>query len=275
MDYKITFSARFHYRQGSGVTRHYHADYQIQLVYEGTAETHLNDDCIHLTAGDVLFLRKGSWHDFVVTSPEGMKTLELKFVTDDGDMIRLLDHIKPLFRDGDRQLVNTFARIVLEGQRKTLFYREMSEALLMESLIAMCRICGFLDKPVFETDTAKAGSPKGNVSRVIELVDDYISRNINRNFSLAEMAQDIGYNQDYLYRTIKKEIGISAVQYVSRIRFEKAKLLIRHTELTLTEISWNLGFEDLQYFSRFFRKYANISPSEYCASVRGTIRTDY
>ncbi|WP_320128322.1 AraC family transcriptional regulator [uncultured Sphaerochaeta sp.] len=275
MNYKITFSARFHYRQGSGVGRHYHPDYQIQLIYSGSAITHLNENCIALGPGDILFLKKGSYHDFTVNAKEGMKTLEIKFLSTDPDMDQFLDTIKPLFRDNDRQLFNIFSRIVLEGQRKSIFYRQMSESLLMESLITMQRICVAQDAPVFETDSAKARPPKESVSQLIESVDDYIARNINNNFTLAEMAESIGYNQDYLYRTIKKEIGISAVQYINRIKFERAKQLIQHTELSLTELSWNLGFDNLQYFSRFFRKYANISPSEYSAKVRASIRTDY
>src|SRR5574344_1416628 len=150
MNYKITFSARFHYRLNTRLLRHYHTDYQIQLVYAGCAETHLNGTAFTITAGMIVFIKKGSYHDFHVTAKEGMKTLELKFITDDTAMDSLLADIPPVLHDTDRLLFNILARIVLEGQRKTVLYREMSEALLMESLIAMFRISGCRNENIFE-----------------------------------------------------------------------------------------------------------------------------
>jgi AraC-like DNA-binding protein len=90
-----------------------------------------------------------------------------------------------------------------------------------------------------------------------------------------DMAIACGYNQDYLYRVIKKRTGLSAIKYVNLVKFEKALFLIQNTEQSLSEIGWHLGFENLQYFSRFFRHHSGITPSEYIAKVRLTTRTDY
>ena len=74
---------------------------------------------------------------------------------------------------------------------------------------------------------------------------------------------------------IHRETGLSTIQYVNMIKFEQAKNLIQHTELSLSEISWNLGFESLQYFSKFFRQRASMTPSEYLNKTRNKVRTDY
>lgn len=276
MDCKITFSGRFHYRMGGGVALHQHTDdYQIQLVYGGSASIGVDDTRFVINSGDIVFLRKDCRHVFNVISPEGMKTLEIKFMTDDPDLIAQFDNIDTLFQDRDRQIFNIFSHIVLEGQRKVLAYKMMSNALLLESLVLMSRICSDRSVVAFDSTTVRPDMPAGKLSPVIESANEYIYRNINRNFSLKELADGCGYNQDYLYRTIKKELGMSAVQYVNHLRFEQAKRLIQHTELSLSEISWNLGFESLQYFSRFFKQHAKVSPSEYSAKVRKVIRTDY
>lgn len=55
----------------------------------------------------------------------------------------------------------------------------------------------------------------------------------------------------------------------------RLRKLIQHTELSLSEIAWNLGFDTLQYFSKFFKEHAEISPSEYLEKTRHKVRTDY
>ena len=74
---------------------------------------------------------------------------------------------------------------------------------------------------------------------------------------------------------VKKETGMTAIQYISKLKYDQAKKMIQHTELSLSEIAWNLGFGSLQYFSRFFHEHSGLSPSEYMAKVRNTVRTDY
>ena len=106
-------------------------------------------------------------------------------------------------------------------------------------------------------------------------VTEFIGKNIDRKYTLPELASECGYNKDYLYRMIKKETGLTAIQFVNKVKYDQAKKLIQHTELSLSEIAWNLGFGSLQYFSRFFKEQSGIPPSEYMQKVRNTVRTDY
>lgn len=276
MDVKITFSARFHYREGLSIVPHSHLDNQIQLVYGGTARSRLNDEEFSISSGDILFVRKGDFHAYTVTSPEGMRTMEVKFVTQDPSVQTLLDGVPSLFQDVDQQLFNVFTQIVLEGQRQNIEYKCMSEVLLMQVIIISARICARKAITAFETGSPIARSvQEGLASSVIDLVDDFIAHNINRSFSLQEVADGCGYSKDQIYRTIHKEKGMSAISYINRRRFDRARDMVKHTDLSLSEIAWNLGFENLQYFSRFFRRYAGTSPSDYCAKVRDTVRIKY
>ncbi|MDR2094683.1 MAG: AraC family transcriptional regulator [Treponema sp.] len=274
MDYKLTFSGRFFYHCGSGVSRHYHADYQIQLVYSGEAEVHVNDKPYRMEKGVIMLIPKGSSHDFQVTAREGMKTVELKFVTSDPAMEALISQMNILMHD-DGTIFNIMSRIVLEGQRQSLYYKEMSNALLMECILTIYRMIRHTSVSVFESSSPDQGETKSNHVDLLDRVDNYIGKNFYKKLSLSDIAAACGYNQDYIYRCIKKKTGFSVIRYINRKKFDRARELIMHTELSLSEIAWNLGFETLQYFSRFFKEYAGISPSEYSKKVRSTIRTDY
>lgn len=274
-EYSITFSGRFHYQKGGGVALHCHEnDYQIQLIYGGEAKAKVDSDTFIIKEGDILFLKKGSIHEFTVISDEGMKTLEIKFSNPEENVNEILSSISVLFTDKDNLIFSLFSQIVEEGYKKIADYKLMSTTLLTESLIQMKRICTENIKDNYNPILPSGISVKSD-SKILQAVTDYVYKNLSEKFSLKDMADACNFNQDYIYRTILKETGMSTIQYVNSIRFEQAKSLIQYTELSLSEISWTLGFASLQYFSRFFKEKAKISPTEYLNRTRNRVRTDY
>ena len=86
----------------------------------------------------------------------------------------------------------------------------------------------------------------------------------------------LGYSYGHLCRIFRKEYGISPVGYVNAIRIERAKLLLRDTELTVSEIALRTGFDSLSYFSRRFRQITGQCPTafrEAAATEIGTRRS--
>lgn len=274
MDCKITFSGRFNYRFESGVAHHYHPDYQIQVVYSGEGEAHVNGRPYKIGKNSIMLIPKGSSHDFKVSSEAGMKTVEVKFVSSDPELENLVSQLEILMKD-DGSIFDIMSRIVLEGQRQITFYKEMSNALLVECILLMFRIARNTSVSIFESSPlGRLKLRESNVS-LLDLVDDCIAKNIHKKISPYDVSVACGYNQDYIYRVIRKKTGVSTIGYINQKKFEWAKQLIMYTGLSLSEIAWNLGFETVQYFSRFFKEYAGIPPSEYSRKIRSTIRTDY
>lgn len=275
MNTQVTMSGRFQYRQGSGLPRHKHPeDFQVQLVCQGSATILIDSEVYEAKAGDVYFIRRGGLHEFKATAPDGFRTLEIKFKTDEAELEEAAFSIHPYFQDDERLIYSVFSNMILEGQKKEVDYKLMNRGLLLQAIVEMKRICESAGVLAFDERT-EANPSSSTLSPVIKAVTDYTYANLDKNFSLKDMAQACGYNQDYIYRTIKKELGITAIAYVNNIKFNQAKELIRSTELSLSEIAWSLGFESIQYFSNFFKKHAKISPSEYSYGVRNTTREDY
>ncbi len=270
MEAHITFSGRFNYKAGTGCTLHAHdKDFQVQLIYGGSAKMRMNDKTFHIEENDVVFLKKGCMHSFIAETT--LKTVELKFDTDN---IESLNLVKTVFKDKNGQLFNILSNIVIEGQRRNFMYKEVCNALLQQALIYMIRTCQDQTAGVFINEEKPSDSILGGTT-AMEAIDDWIYQNLDKNFTLKELSLGCGYNQDYLYRVIRKTKDMTLIQYVNKLKFEEAKRLISHSDLSISEISWNLGFESLAYFSRFFKKFANMSPTEYSTKVRNAIRTDY
>lgn len=272
MDFRLTFSGRFNYRFGGGVSFHHHPDdYQIQLIYEGRATIKINNEIYHAEPNSIFFIRRGCSHEFSVDSESGLKTLELKFEAEGESILKLISFISTYIEDQTGQFFGLFTNIVMEGYQKLFFYKELSNAMLLTVLSLMARNSqNFVAYPRNESATRRTTQ-----SQILQDVTEYICKNINRKYTMSELAKGCGYNQDFLYRMIKKETGLTAIQFVNKVKYNQARKLIQHTELSLSEIAWNLGFGSLQYFSRFFREHAGISPSDYMSKVRNTVRIDY
>ncbi len=81
--------------------------------------------------------------------------------------------------------------------------------------------------------------------------------------TLERVANEIGFNATYFSSTFKKATGENFVDYLTRVRMDKAKIMLVQSELDLNIISEQAGYATLKYFSKIFKKYTGITPSEY------------
>ena len=86
--------------------------------------------------------------------------------------------------------------------------------------------------------------------------------------SIQQVLEKLGYSYAHVCRLFRQAYGISPVAYINALRIERAKLLMRDTELKIAEIATRTGFENAYYFSRTFRKQTGTSPRMYLDSVR-------
>ncbi|MEC3433740.1 AraC family transcriptional regulator [Bacillus thuringiensis serovar nigeriensis] len=113
--------------------------------------------------------------------------------------------------------------------------------------------------------------------RRIYKVQDYIESNINDSLSIEELADVAGFSKFHFHRIFKGIVNESLSRYVNRLKLERAThLLTYRTDMTITDIAYHFGFTDSAVFSRTFKNYYGVSPSQYrnynsknCKDVRG------
>jgi len=94
-------------------------------------------------------------------------------------------------------------------------------------------------------------------------VIDYLQEHFDRSHTLESLGQACGYNPRYLARRFKKETGLSPIDYLIRIRLGKACELLCRTSATIGEIAQSVGYDDMFYFNRLFKKNLGCSPGRY------------
>ncbi len=90
-----------------------------------------------------------------------------------------------------------------------------------------------------------------------------ILENLDRNFTLDELADEVHMNRSYLSRLFREECGMTITEFTKKNKISKAKWLLENTDFSITEISESLGFEYETYFSNVFCKAVGMSPSRY------------
>jgi two-component system response regulator YesN len=100
-------------------------------------------------------------------------------------------------------------------------------------------------------------------SKLLGEAIQYIRENFNENLSLESVSQQIFISPYYLSHLFKEELGITFLEYLTRIRMEEAKKMLLDRTMTILDISNRVGYDDPGYFSKVFKKNMGISPSQY------------
>lgn len=102
-----------------------------------------------------------------------------------------------------------------------------------------------------------------NLSVVLKQSLEYIQNNYHESISLQDVADYTYVSIYYLSRMFKKEIGKNFVEYLNEFRINKAKYYLKDYELKTYEVAELVGITDPHYFSKLFKKYTGLTPTEY------------
>lgn len=101
------------------------------------------------------------------------------------------------------------------------------------------------------------------VISAVRTAADFAAGNYSRPITIAEMAAYAGVSRSALYRAFRRHLGVSPMQYVTRLRIERACVLLQNTGSSINSVARSVGFEDPLYFSRAFKAARGCSPGKF------------
>ncbi len=104
---------------------------------------------------------------------------------------------------------------------------------------------------------------KKNINQILQKAMDYICENYTMSITLNELAEHTYVSTYYLSRMFKKELGKNFVEYLNEVRIDRAKELLKDNKYKTYEVAELVGIQDPHYFSKIFKKYVNMTPTEY------------
>lgn len=151
-----------------------------------------------------------------------------------------------------------YREIVEEFSKKELGYQLQIKANLLKVIAHLIRTNHVVER---ETRTDHRLAP-------IEMIFHYIEEHYGEKLSMQSLADLISYNAQYFTRYFKQHTGETPVDYVNRVRLDKAAEQLINTDKSVLDISLDCGFESCSYFIKRFTKYKSQTPHAYRKMVK-------
>ncbi len=236
-------------------------DYELFVVTEGTLYLRYNEEDFTVKAEEYLLLppcgawRQGFkeayssfyWLHFSVPSPNDDVTCHSKniaentFTIPQTQTIPKIEKMVVLMKQLQDSVKNNYPTITLDA---------MTTSIITELYGQLC-----LNEPM----KTKSLSQKQIYSDII----DYIQLNISKNIKVLDIATHFAYNEKYLSHLFEKVSGITLKQHIIQRKMEAANFMLTDTNTSITDIAKSVGFADSHNFSRAYKRFSGLTPSEY------------
>lgn len=162
-------------------------------------------------------------------------------------------------------------KLALDLQLKLKFNLAYDKEKMQQAIGRMMNVCEarnwlvrFMKDAVVQVELISKSSKKS------EIIDarKYVQLHLDRKISLEEVADQLHLNPSYFSRLFKKETGENFIEYVNRMKMEKAMALLSESDSTVEKVALMLGYDNKSYFNKLFKQHFEVSPSKYYQLVR-------
>ena len=193
-------------------------------------------------------------------------------------MLEVLDHLRQVFYCSDLEISSIrhyLADIMIQvkssifyayGNRETMFPNNAAIINTIEEKYYLYEILDYFALQ-FEMCMNAIGSPTRD--SILDNILQYIRNNYKENLKLGIIAELFGYNSSYLGKVFTKTTGRSFNAWLDEIRIENSMRLLMDDRYKVYEIAQLVGYGNVDYFHKKFRKYTGISPAEYRRTQTG------
>lgn len=120
-----------------------------------------------------------------------------------------------------------------------------------------------LKQELTKTFSALVGELRQIEKKPVRVAKQYIQENFAKQITLEEISSIVGFNPSYFSTLFKKESGRNFLEYLSEVRMDHAKALLKDTNKTVASICGHVGYSDQKHFTQSFKKYTGLNPNEY------------
>lgn len=258
---------------------HEHVYHEVVIVESGTADHVSSEGIRKLHMGDLIIIKPGVWHQY--KSPQNFGIVNCLFDR------RILMHQKMFFSlvggafelFGKPNLSKDFPPTFLHAnpsQRERI--KQITNSMIYErgeklvdwegALLVHLQDLIVLISRVYHGTYPEENNPLTSNAR--DFCNDiivYLEHHFREKTTLADLSQQFHVSPSYLSRVFKRRMGMGLIDYINHLRIEEACRQLRSTDSPITQIACDVGYDEIAYFSRRFRKQIMKSPREYRRSI--------
>ncbi len=251
---------------------HFHDFYELVVVCQGTGVHNTKTEEYRIERGDVFLIKPEDAHSY--SNTEKLELINLLYRPDRLKLpmydlsnvpgyfaffevepaMRSQHGFKSRLRLSDDKL--DYLKNLIMALEKELDFCPAGYGYAMASL--MMQIILFVSRNFTRTDSPG----QKDIIRLSEVLS-YIGQNYAKDITLETLAKKASMSETTLYRMFRKTFGESPVNYVITVRIGHARELLANSNRAISDIAWEIGFHDSNYFSRHFKKHTGMTPREY------------
>lgn len=254
-DISILWVAESNWIEGAGIKPHSHDYYHMFMVRKGPIDFLVNDNLQTLNKGQAVLACPGVMHGLTSRASMG-KVYEVKFTTHSPALKHLLDSISTVLPADDLA-----ERLLQEIVAESNLQEPSALTFLSDHLLSL-----------IDYYSRHYGTSASQISAVIDTsgfsevsgkIVSYLEANYRKELHLQEIAENVGFNKNYICSVFKRDSGMTIGMCHTLIRIRKAAELISFSDMSLHQVAVATGFTNLSHFNRIFKKVVGIPPGHY------------
>lgn len=246
---------------------HSHDYMELLYIYSGEGRYEIDGCSYEVHTGNLLLINPGILHANIVTNPQNPLTIFALGLCD----VHFTD-MKPNHITFENQTCVLDTTADLRNHITTIFFHMLAEKeqhfpgkydmmKLYLSQILLYIIRAYKKKPDAWSAPAFTSHRRHHV---VQTIMDYIKQHYAEKISLDGIASNMYLSPIYISKIFKEETGEAPIQYLIKVRLEKAVQLMQEApELSIREIAQAVGYEDAYHFSKIFKRHMKKAPREY------------
>lgn len=249
-----------------------HDFFEMVYVKKGNAVFEISGQPAPIGPNDIVIIKPNQLHRLIVKSEAGCEFIVLSFgftsqKNTEFSEVPLEDFLNfvnsketgafiSLKVSQKNDIITLLNRILKERESTEIGSDFLNRLMVLELFVLISRAL----KMEWE-NSIKFKSPK--LKELIEISVKYIKNNFERDISLGDIAKFVFLSPSYFTRAFKDEMGISPINFLLKVRIERAKELLAETDTKISNIALNVGFSNQQRFNEIFKKYTKSTPLQY------------
>ena len=263
-----------------------------ELVYVDTGKLNITagSESFCLNRNEIFFHEPNEFHSVKVDESTAPNVIIVSF-TCNSEMMHFLKHKKMSLNQKEQ---NILGKIIAEARHcfscrlddpylKTLPLnteapfgsRELLFNYLEQFLIVMLRKHSAKSSPQAPTPNPNIKIPKHlSDAKLFTEIVKYIQDHLYEDIRATDICETYSLSRSTLQRLFRRHCNLSITEYISYLRIDRAKEMIRLQNLNFTQIATELGYSSIHYFSRQFKQVSGMSPSEYATSIKAILEAE-
>lgn len=230
-------------------------EFQINYITEGSGNYENEYGSFSVRKGSILITFPGVWHRYRPNNKTGWKEYYIGFKGSFTKQIFMHPRFtpkQPVIQVGIKEeLIDTYLKVFDLVEKEQPGYQQIASGMVIKLL-------GY----IISFDKQKGFSGK-KIANVIDDARFLLRQNVDQEINLEKIAEQHHVGYSYFRQMFKKYTGVSPGQYHLQLRLMRAKELLAASDKSIKEISYELGFKSIYYFSNIFKKKEGMNPSTF------------